>query len=289
MKRIIFVLFYLGINLFRIIPFVFLYFMAWKVYIILYYIVGYRKKVVIDNLSKTFPEKDSKEIKQITKTFFKNNLSPIFAEGLKGFTMSQKQFKERYVVKNPEILDEYYKNGQDVIALATHYGNWEWGIQSVDAQIKHQAAALYKPMSNLFIEKYSKGLREKSGMELVSIFDTRAYFEKKKEKPVVYIMAADQNPANVEKALWVDFLGRDTACLHGPENYAKFNNLPVVFFDLVRSKKGYYEMTIKKITDSPKDCQPGEITQNYMNYLAEAIEREPENWLWSHKRWKHKR
>ncbi len=228
MNRVVFFFFYIGINLFRIVPFGLLYIMSWKVYVILYYIVGYRKKVVIDNLSKSFPDKSEKEIKQITKAFYKHNLAPIFAEGLKGFTMSHKQFKKRYVVKNPEILNEYFENKQDIIALATHYGNWEWGIQSVDAQIKHQAAALYKPMSNPFVENYSKGLREKFGMELVSIMDTRAYFEKKKEKPVLYIMAADQNPGDAKKAYWVDFLGRDTACLHGPENYAKFNN----FFNL---------------------------------------------------------
>lgn len=263
--------------------------MAWKVYVILYYLVGYRKKVVIDNLSKCFSDKSEKEIRQITKAFFKKNLAPIFAEGLKGFTMTHKQFQARYKVVNPEILDEYYQNNQSVIALATHYCNWEWGVQSVDAQIKHQAAALYKPMSNPYVEKYSKGLREKFGMKLVSIFDTRTYFEEKKEKPVVYIMAADQNPSNVEKAYWVDFLKRDTACLHGPENYAKYNNLPVIFFDVVRVKKGYYEMEIKKVTDNPQETKPGEITQKYMDLLAKAIYRTPENWLWSHKRWKHKR
>ncbi len=126
-------------------------------------------------------------------------------------------------------------------------------------------------------------------MELVPITDTRAYFEKEKEKPVMYIMAADQNPGDVKKAHWVDFLGRDTACLHGPENYAKFNNLPVVFFDLTRIKRGYYKMEIKKLVDKPLETEPGEITQKYMSALAKAIYKAPENWLWSHKRWKHKR
>lgn len=289
MHRLVFYFFYIGINFFRLVPFFLLYLMSWKVYVILYYIIGYRKKVVCDNLRQSFPDKSGQEINKICKAFYKQNLAPIFAEGLKGFTMSHKQFQSRYVVKNPELLDEYFKNDKSVIALATHFCNWEWGVQSVDAQIKHQAAALYKPMSNPFVEKYSKGLREKFGMKLVSIFDTRAYFEEKKEKPVVYIMAADQSPSNITKAHWVKFLGRDTACLHGPESYAKFNNLPVIFFDVVRVKRGFYEMTIKKVTDEPQNCNPGEITQKYMDLLSEAIHKKPENWLWSHKRWKHKR
>jgi len=287
MNRIIFFFFYIGINLFRIIPFFLLYIMAWKVYIILFYVLGYRKKVVVDNLTKSFPDKNKQEIKSITKAFYRDNLSPIFAEGLKGFTMSHKQFQKRYIVKNPEILDVYFEKGQDVIALATHYGNWEWGVQSLDAQIKHQAAALYKPMSNPIVEKYSKNLREKFGMHLVSIADTRVYFEKKKEKPTLYIMAADQSPSNTEKAYWVNFLGRNTPCLHGPENYAKFNNLPTVFFDLKRAKRGYYEMEIKKLIDKPLETEPGEITQKYMDLLAEDIKQDQKNWLWSHKRWKH--
>lgn len=289
MARLIFVFFYLGINLFRLIPFSVLYAKSYGVYVILYYLVGYRKQVVFDNLSKSFTEKSESEVKKLCKAFYKHNLAPIFAEGLKGFTMNKKQFLKRYKVLNPEVLNPYFEKGQDVIALASHYANWEWGIQAVDMQIEHQSAALYKPMSNKHIEKYAKGLREKFGMELVSIFETREYFEKKKAKPVVYIMAADQNPGNVKKAYWVNFLNRDTACLHGPENYAKYNNLPMVFFDVQRVKKGHYTLEIKPLVEQPDNFKPGEITQKYMHELDQVIQQKPENWLWSHKRWKHKR
>jgi len=287
MHRITFYLFYIGINLFRFVPFRLLYIGSWKVYVIIYHLFGYRKKVVLDNLIKCFPDKTDQEIERICKDFYKYNLADIFVEGLKGFTMSQKQYKSRYRIVNPELLDEYYQKGQDVIALATHYGNWEWGIQAVDAQINHQAAALYKPLSNKFVERFTKKLREKSGMKLVSIYDTLAYFQSKKEKPVIYIMAADQFPGDqIGKAIWLEFLGRDTPCLHGPESYARFNNFPVVFFDLKRVKRGYYEMEIKKLVDHPKETQPGDITKKYMQTLELAILAKPQDWLWSHKRWK---
>lgn len=287
MQHIVFILFYIGINLFRIIPFFILYFISYFVYFMLYYVLRYRKSLSISNLQKSFPKKSADEIKQIAKNFYKNNLSSIFVEGLKGFTMSEKQLKKRYHITNPEFLDAYFEQGKDIMALATHYGNWEWGIQAVNNQIRHRAAALYKPMSNIVIDKYTKKLREKHGMELVAINNTREYFETKKPEPVLYIMAADQNPSNTKKAYWVNFLNRKTACLHGPENYAKFNNLPVVFFDVERVKRGFYNMTIKPIFDNSAECSKGEITQKYMSLLEEAIYRKPENWLWSHRRWKH--
>ena len=201
MHRFTFYLFLFGINIFRIVPFGLIYFFGWIIYVIIYHLVGYRRDVVLTNLRKCFPEKSETELKTLSKKFYKDNLADIFVEGLKGFTMSQKQFKSRYRVVNPEILDEYYQKGQDVIALATHYGNWEWGIQAVGSQIGHQAAALYKPLSNKYVERFTKNLREKSGMKLVSIYDTLAYFQSKKEKPVIYIMAADQFPGDGDAAL----------------------------------------------------------------------------------------
>jgi Kdo2-lipid IVA lauroyltransferase/acyltransferase len=289
MKRTVYYLFLIGINLFRIIPFWLLRIVECKVYILIFYVAKYRRKVVIGNLTKCFPEKTGLEVAQLSKQFYKQNLAPIFAETIKGFTMSHNDILKRYKVVNPEILDPYFEQGRDVLALASHYGNWEWGILGVNLQIKHQAAALYKPLSNTYIDKYSNKLRQKNGMQLVSIFDTKAYFAAKKEKPVLYIMAADQNPGNVTKAIWVDFLGRDTACLHGPEHYARSANLPIVFFDVQRIKNGYYELTIKILEDNPTNCKSGEITQKYMSALEGAIRKKPENWLWSHKRWKHKR
>ena len=287
MHRFTFYLFLFGINIFRIVPFGLIYFFGWIIYVIIYHLVGYRRDVVLTNLRKCFPEKSETELKTLSKKFYKDNLADIFVEGLKGFTMSQKQFKSRYRVVNPEILDEYYQKGQDVIALATHYGNWEWGIQAVGSQIGHQAAALYKPLSNKYVERFTKNLREKSGMKLVSIYDTLAYFQSKKEKPVIYIMAADQFPGDqMAKALWIEFLGRETPCLHGPESYARYNNLPVVFFDVRRVKRGYYTLEIKKMIENPKETQPGDITKIYMNILEQVIQAKPQDWLWSHKRWK---
>jgi KDO2-lipid IV(A) lauroyltransferase len=290
MNRIVFFFFYLGLTLFKIIPFSLLYGLGYVVYVFVFHVFKYRKKIVVDNLSKCFPNKSKAAIYKLAKQFYKTNLSAIFVEGLKGFTMSKKQFKARYTVLNPEILDAYFERGQDVIALASHYTNWEWGIQSVGGQIKHQAAALYKPLSNAFIEAHTKGLREKMGMTMVPITQTRAFFESKKDKPVLYIMAADQFPGGIfSKAIWVNFLGRETACIHGPESYAKFNNLPTVFFDVNRVKRGYYELYIKPLIDDPLKSAPGELTEKYMQMLEEAILRNPADWLWSHKRWKMER
>ncbi len=289
MQRLTYLLFYAGINLFRLVPLPFLYIKSWFAYVVVYHLVAYRKKVVYQNLAQSFPEKSSQEITQITKRFYKNNLSQIFVEGLKGFTMSKKQFKKHYQVLNPEVLSKYYEKGQDVIALATHYCNWEWGIQAVDFQIQHQAAALYKPLTNRYVEKYTLKLRHKMGMEMVPVNKTRVYFEQKKEKPVLYIMAADQREGALHKAGWVKFMGQDTACLLGPEKYAKYNNLPLVFFDVRRVKRGYYTLEIKELCTNPLETDELEITTRYMQTLEQIIREKPEDWLWSHKRWKDKK
>jgi KDO2-lipid IV(A) lauroyltransferase len=257
---------------------------------LLFYIIRYRKDVVTDNLTKCFPDKKSYEIKKITKLFFKNNLADIFTEGIKGFTMSIKQLRKRYKIINPEILDTYFDKNQDVIAIASHYANWEWGIQALNSQIQHQAAALYKPMSNKQIDNYTKKLREKSDIHLVPINKTLDYFKSKKSKPVIYVMAADQYPGgSMDKAIWTDFLGRKTPCLHGPESYARYNNLPVFFFDVQRVKKGYYTLEIKLLADNPKSMEKGEITKLYMKSLEKRVISKPEDWLWSHKRWKNEK
>ncbi len=275
------------ILLFRLVPFWLLYIFADFFYFITYKVLKYRLDVVRDNLKKCFPEKSPEELKRIEKLSYKN-LSQITVESLKAFTMSEKQIYARHKVINEDEIRNIYENHGGIIALPNHYGNWEWGALSC-MQLQWPGIALYKPLSNKYLNNYIKTNRSRLGTELVSIYETARCFVLNKDKKKNYVMASDQSPSNLKKSHWINFLGRDTAFLHGPELYAKKYNYPAVFVDIQRVKRGYYELELTILADEPQKLKDGEITKRLAIKLEEVIRKKPENWLWSHKRWKLKR
>ena len=278
---LIFFIFLIGI-----IPFFILYLFSDLMYIFLYQIFGYRKKVIYNNLSLSFPEMEKQDVKRLMVLSFKN-LTDIIIEGIKGFTMTRGQIYRRHKVLNPEIIEPFFKAGKSIIGLTTHYGNWEWGALSPGLFIKnYNFIAFYKPLSNSYVDRFIRKNRSRTGTTLASIYETSKTFEQLKDKPTVYIMAADQSPSNTKKAYWVDFLGRNTAFLHGPEKYARNYDFPLVFINIQRVKRGYYELTLSVLADKPSDLAEGEITRRYAKMLESQISKKPENWLWSHRRWK---
>ncbi len=286
MQYIGYIFFRLLVFLFSLVPFWVLYLHSDILYFFFFHVFGYRKNVVYKNLKNAFPEKSEKEIHKIAKGFYKN-LSDITLESIKGLSMSQKTLRKRYPVINIELLDDYFKKGQSIIGLAAHYANWEWGVISFGFQFKHKSIGLYKPLSNKYIDNYVKKARAAWGMNLVSIKDTRKAFEEEHKKPTVFFMISDQSPSNIKRAKRVQFLNQDTACLHGAELYAKKYDIPLVFGDVQRIKRGYYQVELSVFEENPQNTAEGEITERYMKKLEEIIRAKPENWLWSHKRWKH--
>ncbi|MFO7864455.1 MAG: lysophospholipid acyltransferase family protein [Salinivirgaceae bacterium] len=266
-------------------PFFILYGLSDFITFILHFVVKYRRKVVRSNLTRCFPEKSKKELRIIERKFYRN-LSDIAIESIKGIHMSKKQINNRFKIVNPEALDKYYQNGQDILSLAGHYCNWEWGILGVDFQIKHQAVSIYKPMNNKYMEKYSHKRRSRCGMKLIPISEAKNFIGSKRETPAALILAADQNPADRKKAIVVDFFGMETACLHGPEAYGRNLGWPIIYFDIQRVKRGHYTLEIIELFEHSGKTEFGEITQKYMSTLEGIIKQKPENWLWSHKRWK---
>ncbi len=287
-KLLEYISFRLLAEMFRFCPFFLLYFYSDLIRFILFDIFSYRKKVVYNNLKNSFPEKTDAEIKRLCRSFYRH-LADITLESLKGMTISKKQIKKRYNVLQTDIPDSYFDQGQSILCLTSHYGNWEYGILGTDSAIKHQAVALYLPLSNKLSEKYGLKRRKRFGIKMVAIQETKSIFNKPPESPVAIIMAADQSPSNIEKAIWVNFLSQDTACLHGPEGYAKKTNLPVLFLSIRKPKRGYYELVFEKLIEDPSTLDPGEITKLYIQRLEKDILAKPDYYLWSHRRWKHKR
>jgi len=251
-------------------------------------VVKYRYDVIYQNLEKSFPEKSKPEIDAIAKGFYRN-LTDNLLESFKSFSMRRSSIIRRHKIINPELLENLLEQHKGVIGVTAHYANWEWGSQSGSLQCKNNFAALYKPLSNKRINRILKKSRSKCGTELVSLYETSAMFEKYKDKGYVFLMAADQGPAGgkqLDNAYWCEFLGRKTAFLNGPEKHARNNNYPVVYIDIQRVKRGFYEVELTTLTEAPNSLKDGEITELYKNKLEQIIRLKPENWLWSHKRWK---
>ncbi len=285
MDYFVFLLFLIIITLFAITPFFVLYGFSDIVSFLLYN-SGYRKKVVRENLQNSFPGKSVKEIKQIEKNFYRN-LSDIFLESIKGYTMSTKTGKKRYTGKNTDIIKKYHEEGRGVILALSHYANWEWGTVSLPLYVENDIAVVYKPIKNKYIDRFIKRSRSKNGMFMIPINQTRMFFQKFKDKPHTFILVSDQSPSNPDKSVWVDFLGRKTPFLHGIEYYSRVYNMPVIYMSVERKKRGYYEFAFSLLHDNPKELAPGKITEMYAEKVEEEIRKNPSNWLWSHRRWKH--
>ncbi len=273
------------IFLIGILPFRLLYLFSDIACFFLHRVIGYRKKVIIENLERCFPEKSKKEIDLLVSKSYKN-LTDVMVEGFKAFTMTNKQLVKRHKIINPEILDTYKDPGKSFIATPCHYGNWEWGAMAPGLQLNYKIVVFYTPLSNPYLNKFILKNRSRTGTLLASTRLTGKIFKDLSNIRAVYIMAADQSPSKPDRAIWVDFLGQKTAFLNGPEKYAQLRDIPVVFTDIQRVKRGFYTLELSFTSEHPKETKPGEITARYAKKLEEIIRKKPENWLWSHKRWK---
>ena len=278
----------LMIILVGLMPFRIMYLFSDFVYLILYHVIGYRRKVVFANLSKSFPEKSTVEIKELEKKFY-HHLCDISLESIKGFSMSPKEIIRRHKILNPELANHFFDRKLSAISVPGHYNNWEWGSLSPGLQLKYPIVGFHKPMSNKRVDAFAKRHRAKFNTKLASIKETAVTFDELSGTLYAYIMASDQSPTNLNACYWIDFLNQDTAWLHGPEKYARKYNWPVIYVDIRKVKRGFYELELVTLTEDPASLPEGEITRLYVQYLEKSILTEPAYWLWSHRRWKHSR
>jgi Kdo2-lipid IVA lauroyltransferase/acyltransferase len=284
-NKIVFYLFLLFIYLFKIIPFRILYLFSDFIYFIFYSLLSYRKKVVNLNLRKCFPDLNEKEIKALREKFYRI-FCDLLLETIKGLTMPKPVLLQRFKAINNHIADKYFEQNKDVIIVLGHFANWEWAVATLVDEFKHQPAVLYKPITNQFINEYIQKKRARFGIDLVSIHQTHEYFSKTKPKPVAYYMIADQFTPNKTKQITVNFFNSKTGFLHGPEKYSKLLDIPVLYIEIQKVKRGFYTIELIEMSEHPKNLNENELTQMFANQLEKSIMKQPENWIWSHKRWK---
>ena len=283
-----YLLYYLFIIPVSLLPFRVLYVVSDFLYLVLYKVFGYRTKVVKMNLRNSFPEKSEEELKKIEKQFY-HHLCDVIVETFKSFTISSKEVLNRMVCLNPELPDYYYDQGRSVLLAGGHYNNWEWIATSLNQQIKHTAAALYTPLSNKFFEKKMRSTRGKFGLKMIPIKKVNEFFEESKTELTATVFGIDQSPRNPTRCHWTHFLNQETGVMFGVEKFAKELNYPVLFSKIDKVKRGYYTFSFSVLTDKPLELPPGEIIETATRLLEEQIRPMPQYWLWTHKRWKHKR
>ncbi len=287
MRKILTNFLYITIWILSLPPLKILYFVSWLTYIFLHYVSRYRNDVISTNLQTSFPEIKEKDLKELIRKYHRH-LSSVFAESLKAMHWTVDRMKNRIVLSNPEHVETLLKSGKNVIILAGHTGNWEW-LPALIAPYGYDVLGVYKPQTNKVFNDLTFKIRKKKGVLPISMRETARAIRKAEEnsKPKALLLIADQIPAKPDIHFWAKFLNQETAWFTGGEKIAQKYDLPVVFMKVLKTGSGRYEGTAKTISATPKKEKEGDITRKYIEELEKNIKSQPENWLWSHRRWKH--
>jgi Kdo2-lipid IVA lauroyltransferase/acyltransferase len=268
-----------------ILPFWLLYLFSDFIFFILFHIIGYRKEVVMDNLSASFPEKTKEELEVIAKKYFKC-LCDSIVEIIKLLTISEKQLNKR-MVGNWELVRQSTQPDQIPQAYMSHQFNWEWGTVVANYNLDKRFTGVYLPLSNKTMELVMQKIRTSSGTQIIPIQIMMKKLAEVQKQEITWGFIADQNPSEPRRCAWVDFFNRKTAFAKGAEFVARRYNNPVFFGEIIKLRRGYYEIKLKLAFENPSETKDGEITEAYVKFLEASIKRQPENWVWSHRRWKH--
>lgn len=256
-------------------------------YLLLITVLPYRRKVIEGNLQRSFPDKSPKELRKLRNRFYRH-FADLLMEGVKNLGISEKELRKRFVIKNPELMQELYDRNRSVLLVSAHYMNWEWMITGQSLFFPHQAVGIGMPLSSGFWDKKINALRSRFGMHVIHSKIVKDTFDAYAQRniPTATLVLADQSPGDSLKSYWMEFLHQPTAVLFGAEQLAHTYDHAVVFYLPRRIKRGYYETELVLLTDSPRTTKWGEITEQHVKLLERRILEEPHYWLWSHKRWK---
>ena len=289
MKAIFFYIFAAFAWVISLLPLELLYVFSYPLYFVFHFFPGYRKELVLKNLRNSFPSKNDNEIRKIARRYYMH-LADMFIEGTKLRHMSSAELGKRFRLKNPELLNMYFAKGQDAIAAFGHYGNWEW-ITATHLAIDYRMLTVYKPLHNRYFDNYFLRVRSRHGMDIIpmsSILRKIIEFRRNNTRTITGLVA-DQTPPKGEIQYWTSFLNQDTPVYLGVEKLATKFNMAVFFFKIRQVKRGYYEVEAELLTDNPSELEEHELTEMHTRKLEEIIIEKPEFWLWSHRRWKHKK
>lgn len=290
-EKIQYALLYSWVKVHALLPMRALYVLSDILYIIIYRIAGYRLKVVRRNMKASFPDKTEVELRKLERDFY-HHFADYIVETIKLAHISLEEVQRRAHILNPELVDQLMDKGHTCfVLLLGHFGNWEWFTASTSFFENAQMHQIYRPLNNKAFDRLFIHLRTRFGAYSIKKNDTiRDIVRLKQDKTrSVAVFLADQTPSKANLHYWTQFLGQDTAILTGPERIARKLNLPVIYMDVKRVKRGYYTVETKLIAENPKEMPELWITEQYARLMEQTILRNPSYWLWTHKRWKYQR
>jgi Kdo2-lipid IVA lauroyltransferase/acyltransferase len=267
-------------------PFWWLYRLADMLFWLTCYVVRYRRAVVLENLTRSFPTKTPQEIRRIARLFYLN-LADIMVETLKSYSISKADLRKRIHFTNPEILQQHCDNGQSVLVMASHLCNWEWQLLGSQAYFSTPMDGVYQPLTNKGINAIMLHIRGKFGHAPIAMQSAVREIVRRKNKTFVYGLVADQTPMPHEKNFYTTFLHQKTPFFLGTARIAEMTQFPVLYLEMKRVKRGYYALTFHTLALPPHTKGNDELIVQYARLLEKNIEENPADWLWSHKRWKY--
>ena len=270
-------------------PMTVLYVLFYPFYLFTTFIIKYRKSVTLENLKLSFPEKSQKEIQALYKLYQKH-LSDLGAEMVKMLSVSKKNIAKRYTCVNPEVVNQFYRQGKSVILMSSHYNNWEWMVLRLNDMFLHHGIGVGKANTSKVFEQWINKRRTRFGTEVVFADAVRDSFEQNSQqnKLCAYMMLSDQSPNDLKKSYMTTFLNQESCMIYGTEYFAKKYDLPVVYYEVIKLKPGFYKIELQLIAENPKETASGEIIEKYVQLLEKTIKLAPQFWLWSHRRWKNR-
>ncbi|WP_196888813.1 lysophospholipid acyltransferase family protein [Aureivirga sp. CE67] len=288
MQLIVFIIVYPIIWLISILPFPLLYLFSDFLFFLLYHVIGYRKKVVYNNIKLAFPEKSHEELKKIEKKFY-SHFVDVFLEMMKTFTISGEEINKRYKFTNLELLKDLEKKNKSIIVMGSHYANWEW-MAHIGRFLDYEGFAAYTKIGNPYFDNIIKKTRGRFKINLVQSTRVKRKVQQNYDNNVlsIYGLLADQSPQIKKANYWGEFLGVKVPIFVGTEVMAKKYDFAVVYINVEKIKRGHYEASFELITEDPNTIDDFKITDKYVNLLEKQIRRKPEFYFWTHKRFKHK-
>lgn len=271
--------------LLSLLPMRVLYFIADGFYFLVYYVIGYRKKVVLMNLDIAFPEKSAKEKEGIARRFYRNFIDT-FIETIKMISASE-QFLRKHCKFDASLLYELHAKGKTCQVHLGHNFNWELANTVVPFDNPYLQLSLYMPITNKTLDKIFLKIRSRNGAVMLPATRISQAMIPYRNQQYLMGLVADQNPGVPSKAYWFNFFGRPTPFVTGPEKNARLNEAAVIFAYITKTKRGYYEIHFELAAEAPQRLQETELTKNYVVFLEKVIRHDPDMWLWSHRRWKH--